>query len=450
MSDTATVPKRRESRRPFELVPKLRLLYTPESGLLSGSRLHSLSLGETSIGRDLGRGNGIAVQGDRGMSRIHARLVVEDDGLAVSICDQHSTNGTFVNRERITTTTRLSDGDIIQTGDSFWLLRYEPLFLKDELIPSIIGISAPMKACRVQVARYAKADCPLLILGETGTGKEVVANAIHQLSKRTGPLKPVNCAAVPETLAESEFFGHVAHSFTGAKNSIGHYLAADRGTLFLDEIGDMKSSLQPLLLRALEEGRITPIGTTKSVAADVRIVAATNRSLTQDVEAGRFRPDLLARLSGIEIHLPRLRERREDILLLLHHFLASRTVDLSCELIEALLTYDWPFNVRELSKAAERLVLDGPESVISEYENSIQGKSPKTTTHEAVGQKSAPRSRRTDPASAEIIAALTECDGVVIQAAERLRIPRPRLYQLMDRLGIDKNLFRPSNRELPQ
>jgi len=390
------------------------------------------------------------VESDRAMSRRHALLVVEDGSLTVSICDQDSTNGTFVNRERITTPNRLTDGDIIQTGDSFWLLRFEPEILRDEQIPSIIGVSAPIKACRAQVARYAKSTCTVLILGETGTGKEVVAKALHSLSKRTGQLISVNCAAIPETLAPSEFFGHVPNSFTGAKAREGHYLAADRGTLFLDEIGDMRSDLQPVLLRAIEDGHIIPVGSSNTVSADVRIIAATNRPLSADVETGRFRQDLLARLAGVEIHLPLLKDRREDILLLFHHFLAGKAVELSSELIESLLTYDWPLNVRELSKAAERLILDGPESIIADYQTALQRKTDKTATPQHVGRQSTSRSRRSDPTSAEIIAALTECGGVVIHAAERLRIPRPRLYQLMDKLGIDKDLFRPSNRELPQ
>lgn len=450
MSDTQTVPKRRQNRRPAQLVPKLRLLYSPASGLLSCSRLHSLNVGERAIGRSPSSATGIAVESDRAMSRRHAILVVEEGSLAVSICDQDSTNGTFVNRELITAPTRLADGDIIQTGDSYWLLRFEPENLKDEPIRSIIGVSAPIKACRAQVARYAKSTCPVLILGETGTGKEVVAKALHSLSKRTGQLITVNSAAIPETLAPSEFFGHAPNSFTGAKERNGHYIAADRGTLFLDEIGDMRLDLQPVLLRAIEEGQITPVGTSKSVSADVRIIAATNRPLSADVETGRFRQDLLARLAGVEIHLPLLRERREDILLLFHHFLAGRTVELSSELIETLLSYDWPLNVRELRRAAERLILDGPDSIIGDYEAAIRSKTDKTAKPQHVGRQLVARSRRTDPTAAEIIAALTECGGVVIHAAERLGIPRPRLYQLMDKLGIDKDQFRHVNRELPQ
>lgn len=450
MSDTQTVPKRRQNRPPAQLVPKLRLLYSPASGLLSSSRLHSLNVGEIAIGRSPGSSTGIAVESDRAMSRRHALLVVEDGSLAVSICDQDSTNGTFVNRERITALTRLADGDIIQTGDSFWLLRFEPQTVRDEEIPSIIGVSAPIKACRAQVARYAKSTCTVLILGETGTGKEVVAKALHALSKRTGQLISVNCAAIPETLAPSEFFGHVPNSFTGAKERKGHYIAADRGTLFLDEVGDMRSDLQPVLLRAIEDGQITPVGSSKPVSADVRIIAATNRPLSAEVETGRFRQDLLARLAGVEIHLPPLKDRREDILRLFHHFLAGRSVELSSELIESLLTYDWPLNVRELSKAAARLILDGPEQIIADYQTALQGKTHKPATPQPVGRQSAARNRRTDPTSAEINTALLECGGVVIHAAERLGIPRPRLYQLMDKLGIDKDQFRHVNRELPQ
>jgi two-component system response regulator HydG len=219
----------------------------------------------------------------------------------------------------------------------------------------------------------APTDSTILLSGESGTGKEVLARYVHTLSGRAdGPFFSINCGALPESLLESELFGHVKGSFTGAvKDKEGLLVAARGGTFFLDEIGEMTPALQVKLLRALQEREVIPVGATEAVAVDVRIIAATNRDLEEEIRRGAFRSDLYYRLNVIALHLPPLKERREDIPLLAHHFLTrlgekdpeSGVPTLSEEARGALLEYDWPGNVRELENALERaaVVSEGGE-----------------------------------------------------------------------------------------
>ncbi|MDU0460844.1 MAG: sigma-54 dependent transcriptional regulator [Geobacteraceae bacterium] len=231
---------------------------------------------------------------------------------------------------------------------------------------SMIGKSAPMRDLFSLISKVAASNATVLIQGESGTGKELAARAIHQLSARNrNNFIPVNCAAIPDDLLESELFGHVKGSFTGAyANRAGRFEMADKGTLFLDEIGDMKANLQVKLLRVLQNREFEPVGASKSQKVDVRIVAATNKNLEEQVAKRDFREDLYYRLSVIPITIPPLRERREDIPLLVHTFLARFNSDkrnslkgFSREAMELLCNYDWPGNVRELENLVERLVI---------------------------------------------------------------------------------------------
>ena len=211
------------------------------------------------------------------------------------------------------------------------------------------------------VAKIATSDAPVLVLGESGTGKELVARSIHTRSKRAeGPFIPVNCGALTETLLESELFGHEKGSFTGAvKERIGRFELASGGTIFLDEIGEVSENFQVKLLRVLQEGEIERVGGTKTIRVDVRVVAATNRDLREQVRAGKFREDLFYRLNVLTVNLPPLRERREDVPILIDHFLAREGSELSISKMaaEALRSYDWPGNVRELESALRRAIL---------------------------------------------------------------------------------------------
>ncbi len=247
----------------------------------------------------------------------------------------------------------------------------------------IIGNSGPMQEIYKQIGKVASSDATVLISGETGTGKELIANVLHSTSRYSrGPLIKVNCAALPETLLESELFGHEMGAFTGAaKMRKGRFEMADKGSIFLDEVGEMTLSTQRKLLRVLQERMIDRLGGTIPIKIDVRVISATNRDLEQEIEAGKFRPDLFFRLNVISIHMPPLRERKDDIPLLVEHFLdkhrytqSSPPAHISREAMEALLDYDWPGNVRELENSIQRAVVDARGGTLTSRNFNLSGK----------------------------------------------------------------------------
>ncbi|MDR1399966.1 MAG: sigma-54 dependent transcriptional regulator [Treponema sp.] len=226
----------------------------------------------------------------------------------------------------------------------------------------IIGATEGIQRVRDLISQAAASDARILITGENGTGKELVARAIHRLSSRQNKaFVEVNCAAIPDTLIENELFGHEKGAFTDAVSARkGRFEAADGGTLFLDEIGDMSLAAQAKVLRAIQEQKVQRLGGEKPIDIDTRIVAATNKNLEQECEEGRFRQDLFFRLNVIPIHMPSLRERREDIPLLLSHFLkelGKTTCEFDASTAQLLSSYDWPGNIRELRNLAERIVV---------------------------------------------------------------------------------------------
>ena len=238
----------------------------------------------------------------------------------------------------------------------------------------IIGTSLPVLDLKAEIERIARSDAKVLVTGESGTGKELVALGIHAASARADrPFVPVNCAGLPETLLESELFGHVKGSFTGAyRDKQGKLELADQGTVFLDEIGEMTLRMQGLLLRFLETGELQKVGADRAAGVvNVRVIAATNRQLPEMIAQGTFREDLYYRLNVIHLHVPPLRERKEDIPALADHFLSQFTRQggyavraLSPDALAALLEYPWPGNVRELENAIERLVVTGKGDTI--------------------------------------------------------------------------------------
>ncbi len=239
---------------------------------------------------------------------------------------------------------------------------------------NVVGQSEAIQKILATAATAAKSSASILITGETGTGKELIANVVHYNSDRAeGPLVKVNCGALPETLLESELFGHEKGAFTGAlQDRRGRFLLASGGTLFLDEISEMSSRLQVKLLRVLQEGEFEPVGSERTLRVDVRVVAATNRVLGEEIQQGRFREDLYYRLNVIPIHLPPLRERRSDIPMLVDHFLEKyngenkkNVTKLSREVLGLLLQHSWPGNVRELENCVERVVVMAPGDVLS-------------------------------------------------------------------------------------
>jgi DNA-binding NtrC family response regulator len=296
-------------------------------------------------------GEGIALD-DAEASRRHAVVEPSADGWAVRDLGSH--NGTWLDGQRVETGP-LRHGSLLRLGRSL------VLFLDQWVLPgelrtpetSLRGMSLPMQRLRREIAQVAPTLVPVLVLGETGVGKELVAREIHRLSERPGELVAVNCAAIPGSLAEAELFGHLSGAFTGASQSRdGLMAAAHRGTLFLDEIGELPVEVQPKLLRALAEGEVRPVGGTAVRRIDARIVSATRRPLVEDARTESFRADLYARLAGWRLEVPPLRERREDILPLAMHFLAASgsPLGLSTHAAEALLLHAYPYNVRELER----------------------------------------------------------------------------------------------------
>ncbi len=248
-----------------------------------------------------------------------------------------------------------------------------------ERLLDMIGKSSPMQTLFRRVEKLAGTRATVLVTGESGTGKELAARALHQLSPRADkPFIAINCAAIPESLAEAEFFGAKKGAYTGASASTkGKFLAADGGTIFLDEIGELDLGIQAKLLRLLQEGTLTPVGSHEEISIDIRLIAATNRDLEDEVQAGQFREDLFFRLNVVPIVMPPLRERKDDIPLLAQHFLqrASQVHGLaeprlSADVLKALTDHYWPGNVRELSNVMERLVLlsDGETVAIDDLD----------------------------------------------------------------------------------
>ncbi len=253
------------------------------------------------------------------------------------------------------------------------MTRRQPLFLTNAELPNLVGASEKIREVCQCIGQVAPTDSTVLIQGESGTGKELVAQAIHFHSCRScRPFIKVNCAALPETLIESELFGHVRGAFTGAaRDRKGRFAEADSGTILLDEIGSLSLASQAKLLRVLQEREFEPVGSSTTVKVDVRVIASCNLDLAQVVRAGAFREDLYYRLNVFRIFLPPLRERKEDIPLLAQHFLhkynlavGKKIQAFAAETLTAMMQYDWPGNVRELENAVEHAVLVEKSPVI--------------------------------------------------------------------------------------
>jgi two-component system nitrogen regulation response regulator NtrX len=307
----------------------------------------------------------------------------------------------------------------------------------------IIGDSVPIKALRQQLALMAGTNGRVLIYGESGTGKELVAHAIHSLSPRaTEPFVEVNCAAIPEELIESEMFGHQKGSFTGAQETkVGKFQKADGGTLFLDEVGDMSLRTQAKVLRALEEQRFEPVGAASPVEVDVRVVAATNKNLEEEIERGNFREDLFYRLNVIPFSVPPLRDRREDIPQLADHFLAEFTTaygrkpkELTPEAYRVLTEHHWPGNVRELRNLIERIVILNPQVRVDARH--IPLAAPRRQQERPLDRFGSLQEVREAAEREYILKKLDETNGNVTRTAELLGLERSNLYRKMKTLGI--------------
>ena len=311
----------------------------------------------------------------------------------------------------------------------------------------MVGDSPVMVHLREQVARAAPTNGRVLIHGENGTGKELVARSVHTLSRRSGgPFIEVNCAAIPEELIESELFGHVRGAFTGAvSDRRGKFEIADGGTIFLDEIGDMSLKTQAKVLRVLQEQVVESVGGRAGVEIDVRVVAATNKNLQEEIQAGRFRADLFYRLNVVPIFVPPLRDRREDIDRLTEHFLVrytneygrrAKTVD--PDALAVLRRYRWPGNVRELRNVIERVVIMVPGTVVTARDLGFLDTTPVLTDAPSVQVRRRIRLQEARDRFERdyILQALTEQQGNITRAAEALGLERSNLYRKMRAFGI--------------
>jgi len=355
---------------------------------------------------------------------------------------------------------------------------FDPRLTVEETRETLVGQSPAMQQVFKMVGRVSHSDAPVMITGESGSGKELVARAIHHYSPRSGRnLLALNCAAIPENLLESELFGHEKGAFTGAvAQRIGRFEQADKGTLFLDEIGDMPLMLQGKLLRVLQDGEFSRLGGNQAHHTDVRVIAATNRNLEQDVADRRFREDLFYRLNVVRIQLPPLRQRREDIPLLAEHFLQkiatrkhSPRLQLSEEGLEVLLGHDWPGNVRELENTLERaavlvtgellLAKDIPLGLTTPLLNNTPPADPTAFVTPGSGGTAADLdtavrllfgAATADPdfellpwlERAFTLEAMRRTKGNQVHAAKLLGITRATLRKRVERFGFDRDAFR--------
>jgi transcriptional regulator with GAF, ATPase, and Fis domain len=389
---------------------------------------------------------------DRTVSRFHCELSVRGDTIVIRDCG--STNGTLIDGVRVREA-EIPPGTLVRIGGSAFRVELgdEPVFIEVSGRTSfgeLVGASVEMRRVYAILERIAPGDATVLVQGETGTGKDVVARALHAASPRAGkPFVAVDCGAIPEHLVESELFGHVRGAFTGATaDRKGVFEEADGGTLFLDEIGEMPIALQPKLLRAIESRSIRRVGSSASRTVDVRIVAATNRSLAGSINEGTFREDLYYRLAVVELRLPALRARRDDIPSLAAHFFrqfAGQDVELPAEFVTSLIGRGWPGNVRELKNYLERSVSlgtvtpraparGGPPSGASFDAHSSDAIEGLVALHLPLKE-----ARRAWTNSFELVyvrTMLRMVGGNVTRAAERAGVSRRFLQRMVARLGI--------------
>jgi len=372
-----------------------------------------------------------------GVSRRHAEL--NRQGPLFAIRDLGSTNGTFVNGRRVAQSA-LSEGDVLRLGDAVGVVvRVLPDHMSTEArqVGDSMLFGPDLSAELNELRRVAPSDLPVVIIGETGVGKECIARALHIESGRTGPFHAVNCAALPAALAEGELFGYRKGAFTGAEQgALGHVRAAQGGTLLLDELADLALPTQAKLLRVLQEKEVTPLGETRATPTDARIVAACQTPLEELVESKRLRQDLAARLSGSTLLIRPLRTRRSDIGFLFGYFLrrfsGGRPPRVDSKLLERLLLHSWPNNVRELELLTRRLlVIHGHETQLKQ--NMLPealGRS-EASDNEPRTPSSPPNEDRNGHDLRALVAELRKNDCNVARAATAIGISRQRAYRLM-------------------
>jgi DNA-binding NtrC family response regulator len=429
------------------------LLYAQDFARLPGA--FPLSDSRTVVGRDASAQIVLPVNA---VSRSHAEFVRERGAWYVR--DLGSTNGTLVDGHRVDEA-RLEEDQEVRIGDAIFKFvasdidGYVPYRIDGSLLPGVTrlaraatGIVGGYQMDRLArlVERVADTALSVLILGESGVGKEVVAQAIHTLSKRKGPFRAVNCAALPASLIESELFGFKRGAFSGAdRDKPGLIRTAHQGTLLLDELGDMPLEAQAKLLRVLQSKELYPLGATEPEKVDVRIIAATHGNLQQLLLAGKFRADLYARLNEYAVRLPPLRERKEDVFQLLHAFFrrhGREGLDVSFQFMAGLLHHDWPYNVRELEACAKRCVALVEGDVVREEllpedvrDDLIDYGRPLLESSETLGEAGPPNER-------ELRALLERHKGNIAAVGRDLGKARMQVHRWLKRYGIDLAQYR--------
>jgi DNA-binding NtrC family response regulator len=413
----------------------------------------SLTLGEDRV--EIGRrgGPGVPALAHRTVSRAHLAIAWDERWRQHVVADLGGRNPVRVDGARVTTgqPVGLATGAVLVVGDV--VLVYERGASDDDggevdrtRLP---GEALAMRGLRRAVARAAPDPSPVLLVGPTGVGKESVAREVHRLSQRRGELVAVNCAALSPELIESQLFGHVRGAFTGATSDAeGLFRAAQGGSLFLDEIGELPASLQPKLLRALQEREVQPVGSTRTVPVDVRVIAATNRDLVGEVDAGRFRRDLYARLALFDLRVPALRERRVDILGWVERLRAAwrgrrsaavpatpPAITLSPEAAEVIVRHDWPENLRGLDRLIHHLEVGALAEVgLADLPPWLAARGAPTDAPAAAG----PAGRRRAPPADELRARLAEHGGNVAALARHYGCDRRQVYRWLAAIGLTR------------
>jgi DNA-binding NtrC family response regulator len=398
---------------------------------------------------------------DPAVSRRHALVRLE--GETLTLVDCNSSYGSYLNGRRVTEAA-LGPGDVVRLGHTVLVVGHGmPASREDAEGLGMVGRAPGVHELRTTIYRVAPSDLVVLAIGPTGTGKELVARAVHAASGRTGAFVAINCAALPAALVENLLFGHRKGAYTGAtSDEDGAFVRAQDGTLFLDEVGELPLESQPKLLRALENHEVTPLGATQSITVNARIVVATNVDLQAAVRAGRFREDLYARLAGVIVRPPALVERREDIVPLFVRFLASRELGerrMSAEFVETLLRHSWPRNVRELVKLAERLAVLHPQAkrwersmLDEEFQGDVAGATAPPAAPEAPPGAGGPVARTPTmeeeeaplkpPSRDHLVALLEQCDGNVSRVARMMGRNRKQVYRWMDLYALGRGTGR--------
>ncbi len=387
---------------------------------------------------------------DPRVSTDHAELTASADGAVLR--DLGSSNGSWVNGVRVDGKANLESGDLIELGRTALVYREAPQgqanhVLGKATLGALRTFNPELGELYRRLSKVAATNQPALIVGETGTGKDVVANALHQASGRIGPLVAVDCGAIPDSLFESTLFGHERGAFTGATEPrVGEITRAQKGTLLLDEVGNLTPVAQAKLLRVLETSKVTPLGGTKTQDLDIRWLAATNRFLMQ--EGDDFRSDLLHRLAGFVVSLPALRRRREDLGLLIATLLKGlgvKKASLAPSAARTLLNHSLPGNIRQLRNVLQRAAHAGEEVIIDDEVLGVleqPERRPEPEGAEDVSDEGDKPERGVVPAKEALEAALVAADGNVAEAARRLNTYPRQLYRWLTRSGIDPETFR--------